>query len=75
MRAAQTTESGGDTVAKPSDNPEDPIGGLTLPEPVHRSSAPLRLDLQGWWLILGDIHIPFHDARVRVGRSSPHLAV
>lgn len=37
---------------------------ITLPEPVHRSAAPKRLDLQGWWLILSDVHLPFHDAGV-----------
>jgi predicted phosphodiesterase len=32
-----------------------------LPEPLRRNSAPFRLDALGWWLIVSDLHIPFHD--------------
>lgn len=33
----------------------------TLPDSVLRNSAPFRLSPKGWWLVIGDIHIPFHD--------------
>ncbi len=35
----------------------------SLPEPIDRSHHPYKLPLAGWWLILGDTHIPFHDKK------------
>jgi predicted phosphodiesterase len=32
-----------------------------LPTPVHHELDPVVLEDVGWWLILGDTHIPFHD--------------
>ncbi len=34
-----------------------------LPPPVDRSYLPLQIDDPGWWLNLGDTHIPYHDVR------------
>lgn len=33
----------------------------TLPDPINLDFAPLEIDTPGWWLILSDIHIPYHD--------------
>lgn len=33
----------------------------TLPDPVLRDSKPYVIDDLGQWLILSDVHIPFHD--------------
>lgn len=32
-----------------------------LPEPLDRSLRPYVLPEAGWWLVLCDIHLPFHD--------------
>lgn len=34
-----------------------------LPAAVDRPYLPLHIDDPGWWLCLGDCHIPYHDAR------------
>lgn len=44
--------------------PESPVGdafGPTLPDPIERDTSPIVLDNPGHWLILSDVHIPFHD--------------
>lgn len=35
----------------------------TLPEPVNREYEPFRLDGAGLWLVLNDVHLPYHDKR------------
>lgn len=35
----------------------------TLPSPVDRSYTPFRLKDAGRWLILSDLHLPYHDPR------------
>lgn len=32
-----------------------------LPVPLERLSRPFALDTPGWWLVLSDVHIPYHD--------------
>lgn len=32
-----------------------------LPEPIDLSTRPYRLPEPGWWLLLSDVHLPFHD--------------
>lgn len=32
-----------------------------LPDPIDRSHRPYVLPVQGWWLVIGDVHLPFHD--------------
>ncbi len=40
-----------------------------LPDPIERDSQPRRLGGAGWWLVLSDVHLPFHD------RQAVELAV
>lgn len=36
----------------------------SLPEPIGRSNPPYHLPEPGWWLVLTDVHLPFHDKSV-----------
>lgn len=40
-----------------------------LPQSVYAPRLPFVIDDPGWWLLLGDIHLPFHD------QSTIHAAV
>lgn len=45
---------------------------MGLPEPIAVGYAPAQHNDEGWWLVLSDIHIPFHDKRtveLAVGRA------
>jgi len=42
-------------------DPAPEAGGPTLPEPSDCSHEPYRVDGPGRWLILSDVHIPYHD--------------
>lgn len=33
----------------------------TLPSAVKRSYKPFQITTQGWWLVLSDIHLPYHE--------------
>lgn len=33
----------------------------SIPDPLRYRSTAYRYDAAGWWLVLGDCHIPFHD--------------
>lgn len=35
---------------------------LRLPPAVQRTNSPCDLKANGWWLVLSDVHLPFHDA-------------
>jgi predicted phosphodiesterase len=35
----------------------------TLPEPIEVGYAPAQHNDEGWWLVLSDVHMPFHDKR------------
>lgn len=50
-----------DPATLPEPAPE--AGGPTLPEPVALDYTPLTIDTPGRWLVISDIHIPFHDKR------------
>lgn len=45
----------------PSPAPE--AGGPSIPEPFACDFAPYQIDTPGWWGIISDIHIPYHDVR------------
>jgi predicted phosphodiesterase len=55
-------------VAKPSKRPREgnpaKRESATLPESINRESQPCPLDQPGWWLVLGDVHLPYHDRQV-----------
>lgn len=34
-----------------------------LPESLERSSQATLVDAEGWWLVLSDVHIPFHNRK------------
>lgn len=36
---------------------------LELPESIHKKFPAERVDSNGWWLVLGDVHIPHHDRK------------
>ncbi len=44
-------------------DPDPRAGGPSLPEPVSQSYETFRIDGTGRWLILCDVHLPFHDKR------------
>jgi predicted phosphodiesterase len=47
--------------AMPDPAPE--AGGPGLPDPVPLSYDPYPIDTSGAWLVLGDVHLPYHDKR------------
>lgn len=49
--------------------PNDHGRRAALPDPVARDTSPVRLDRPGWWLVLSDVHAPYHD------RATVELAV
>ena len=49
------------TVAFPEPAPE--AGGVALPDPVELHYETFDIDTPGNWLILNDVHIPYHDKR------------
>lgn len=46
-------------VSLPSPAPE--AGGPKLPEPAPCSFTSHHIDVPGWWGVISDIHIPYHD--------------
>lgn len=44
-------------------DPAPEAGGPVLPEPVPQTYTPFEANTPGTWLILGDVHLPFHDRR------------
>lgn len=43
-----------------------------LPQPVERSYKPFQIDDPGKWLVLSDVHLPYHDVRtveLAIGRA------
>ena len=44
-------------------DPAPEAGGPALPEPVPLTHDPYAVDEAGHWLVLGDLHIPYHDTR------------
>lgn len=62
QRAVATYRAlGGNASTLPDPAPE--AGGPSLPESVPVTAAPLLVDGPGRWLVLGDLHIPYHDRR------------
>lgn len=49
------------STAMPDPAPE--AGGPSLPDPVDQSYDPYTVDTPGRWLVLCDLHIPYHDKR------------
>lgn len=45
-------------------DPAPEAGGPRLPDPVELTYERFKIDTTGHWLVLSDIHIPFHDKRV-----------
>ena len=43
--------------------PAPEAGGATMPEPVELHYDTFDIDTPGNWLILNDVHIPYHDKR------------
>lgn len=51
---------------------------LRLPEPIKLEYQPFLLDEPGWWLVLGDTHLPYHDVRtieLAIATAKKHRAV
>lgn len=47
-----------------SDNTIDIVTGVELPPSIERDSSPFVIDnTPGNWLVLSDVHIPFHDRK------------
>lgn len=49
-----------------------------LPPAVVQEYQPFHLDEPGWWLILGDTHLPYHDVRtieLAIATAKKHRAV
>lgn len=49
-----------------------------LPPPIRLEYQPFALDVAGWWLVLGDTHLPFHDCRtieLAIATAKKHKAV
>ncbi len=44
-------------------DPAPVAGGPGLPDPVELRYEPFQIDTSGPWLILNDLHIPFHDRK------------
>ena len=40
---------------------ESPPSLPPLPPSIPRSYEPLQVDTPGWWLVLSDLHIPYHE--------------
>jgi predicted phosphodiesterase len=40
------------------------VARVQLPAPVDKAYTPFAIDTPGTWLILSDVHLPFHDRRV-----------
>lgn len=40
-----------------------PVPEPLIPAPVDRTYQPFIIDTPGWWLILSDVHLPYHDCR------------
>lgn len=36
---------------------------LELPDSIHKEFPAERVDSDGWWLVMGDVHIPHHDRK------------
>jgi predicted phosphodiesterase len=43
--------------------PDPMAGGPSMPEPHHEVYEDYRVDAGGAWLVISDIHLPFHDKR------------
>lgn len=41
--------------------PAPEAGGATLPKSMAPERLEVRVDNPGWWLVLGDVHLPMHD--------------
>lgn len=49
-----------------------------LPPSLDRSSKPFSLQTPGWWLVISDLHIPYHDCTVidlALKEATKHKAV
>jgi predicted phosphodiesterase len=44
-------------------DPAPIAGGPSLPDPVKQTFEPLDISTPGPWLVLGDVHLPYHDKR------------
>ncbi len=58
-----TITQAGRSTPPPIPDPDPIAGGPTLPDAVFLSYDPFRIDNDGHGLILGDIHLPYHDTR------------
>ena len=36
---------------------------VKVPPPARKKNAPVKLNAKGRWLIIGDLHVPYHDQR------------
>jgi hypothetical protein len=41
--------------------PRSESGGPKMPPSQTRPRVPLQVDTPGWWLVMGDQHVPYHD--------------
>lgn len=76
LRYGKGVERSGATVGRGAEPefPRSDAGEPELPPPQTRPFEPLQIDYEGWALILGDTHAPFHDAQalraaVKAGRD------
>ncbi len=44
-------------------DPAPEAGGPTLPDPVELEYKPVQVDTPGTWLVINDLHLPFHDRK------------
>lgn len=49
------------SLAPPLPSPAPEAGGPALPASIAKPIEPFDATLQGWWLVLGDLHLPMHD--------------
>jgi hypothetical protein len=41
--------------------PSEEVAVKRCPSPTDRQYLPCQIDTPGRWLVLGDIHVPYHD--------------
>lgn len=51
------------TISNTLPQPSPLAGGPSIPEPCVIEYKPFSLDQPGWWGVISDIHIPYHDVR------------
>lgn len=58
-RKAEVMSAGGDDVGFPE--PAREAVGPPMPDPTPQGYEPVKVDTPGWYLVMSDVHIPFHS--------------